>query len=147
MKKNLKKFRGNYKCKYCGNYFTSNSKEEIKRHEEELHGCFRDINPRKPKATRDRIGFKEPDEKEFIRKSVTGLDMIYRWDEKEWRYRIYIDCLKYKPGEEVEVIENKDGIYEVIGLEEMRREWNNAHNIVKIPDVDVICSFIDDEVY
>ena len=36
-----------YKCLYCGDFpFTSTDKDKIKRHEEYLHGCFRDINPR-----------------------------------------------------------------------------------------------------
>jgi hypothetical protein len=37
-----------YKCSYC--FHTSTDLDELKAHEEKFHGCFRDVNPRKPKA-------------------------------------------------------------------------------------------------
>ena len=37
-----------HKCNYC--YFQSPDIDIIKIHEEEIHGCYRDINPRKVKS-------------------------------------------------------------------------------------------------
>jgi len=47
----------NYKCLYCG--FNSTDVNDVKSHEEYLHGCFRDKNPRKLKFRKPKPTLKD----------------------------------------------------------------------------------------
>ena len=39
---------GKYECLYCG--YRNDVLDVVKLHEEKLHGCYRDLYPRKPKS-------------------------------------------------------------------------------------------------
>lgn len=77
LKQKGRKILKSTKCKYC-DYRTSNI-DYLKRHEEIMHGYFRDNSKRPTKRILDR--FPTPDEKVVVMNGVT-----YKWNEKKKVY-------------------------------------------------------------
>jgi SNF2 family DNA or RNA helicase len=143
----------NYKCLYCT--YSDTDLDIVKAHEEYLHGCFRDINPRsikkEPKKTK-------PFNPEEVYRNLTlddndtiiegklecvhfdkdgrkiplnrQLDIWYIYDSNQKRYRMYTDETKYGDYKEI-VYSKKTGTFTIKGIDTLRREWDKAHGIVK----------------
>ena len=67
---------GKHECYYCG--FRSNDLDVIKEHEERIHGCFRNVNPRK--ASRNKKSVDNKQKKDIL------LNGLYRWDKQTRNY-------------------------------------------------------------
>ena len=93
----------NFKCLYCT--FNSTDVEEVKAHEEYLHGCYRDINPRNPRGKPSKFKVRRESPEGDI---VQVGDTICKWD----GYK-YVDVKPTFKGivneEEPDVIEWGDG--------------------------------------
>jgi hypothetical protein len=112
-----------YKCYYCP--YNSTDKDDVRRHEEYLHGCFRDRVTRtsKKKKTKpvlkDRICFAR--HLPVNGNKDTKLDVLYELY-SDGSYRMYTDDLKY--GEHLEIVyDDVKGMFTIKGLEGLREEW------------------------
>ncbi len=133
MKRSLKEIGrslGRNKCKYCD--YRSNDIEKVKEHEEKLHNCYRNKNPRKIPIKKQKI---KVDSIWFARElpihnSNFKIDVLYEiWsDGHNYETRMFTDDLKY--GSHLEIIfDNKKQMYTIKNLKKLREEWNKKHGI------------------
>ncbi|MCK5635979.1 MAG: hypothetical protein KAH91_01055 [Thermoplasmatales archaeon] len=109
-----------HKCNYC--YFKSLDIDKVKAHEEYLHGCYRDLVPRKPKSKKSKPVLKH---KYLYGKHLplhnnpnVKIDVEYHiWSDEI--YRMYTDDLKY--GDHLEIVFNND--YTIKYLDKVRSEY------------------------
>jgi len=118
-----------YKCHYCG--LRHDNEEKIKKHEEKIHGCFRDINPRIP-ITKKNVFLREPSEEDkeyFGRLQIGGMDkfidITYKWNENTHDYDMFTDETKY--GDNIKILWNPEtNMFKICDIKRLRRDWKNA---------------------
>ena len=118
-----------HKCHYCD--WRHNNIKTIKKHEEKIHGCFRDINPRNPKTTKN-VFLREPAEEDkeyFGRLQIAGMDkfidITYKWNENTHDYDMFTDELKY--GDDIKILWNPEtNRFKICDIKRLRRDWKNA---------------------
>jgi hypothetical protein len=130
-----------YRCLYC--YFKSPNLEEVKRHEEHLHGCYRDKVTRTTKSTKPKPTLKEsiwfarhlP-----IRGTNFKIDVLYEFY-SDGSYKMFTDDLKY--GDHLEIVYDKSiGMYNVKNISKLREEYYRKQSEDVVSDVDALKEFI-----
>lgn len=117
-----------HNCIYCG--FENSNLNIIKEHEEDMHGCFRDINPRLPetKERKNHIYVDEVDKVPHLFKKGIQIDVYCYYDDSLQRTVFYTDSLKY--GKRVELKINDNGLLCIPNLNELRQVWNEKHDVI-----------------
>jgi len=116
-----------YKCLYC-EWRHDNLKKVIK-HEEEVHGFFRNDKNKSGELRKDFIEPEEEDKVMFDKLKIAGtdkfLDIKYVWNEKDGGYDIFTDATKY--GDYVKILwNNKTNKYKLRNVKKLRREYKNS---------------------
>lgn len=132
-----------YNCLYC--FFKSPSLDEVKSHEEYLHGCFRDINPRKVRSKKSKPKLKEsiwfarhlP-----LHNGDFRIDVLYEIY-SDGSYKMYTDDLKY--GDHLEIVYDSDKqMFTIKNLAKLRQEYYRKQGEDVITNVDSLKRFKDE---
>jgi len=134
----------NYRCLYCG--YVSCNLDEVKKHEEYLHGCYRDINPRIPKSKKssrpilkNSIWFARHLKLHNVDFKIDVLYEIY----SDSSYRMFTDDLKYGPRQEI-IFDNNTQMFTIKDIDKLREECYRNLGEDVITDVDSLERFKDE---
>ena len=116
-------------CLYCD--YTNSDIVELKEHERKIHGCFRDINPRKAKRKKV-ISSKEPDKIDWVYKDSMKIkntdeyiDVYHIWDTKRKDYRIFTNELLYSNFAEI-LFDNERLAYVVKNIKNIKKQYKET---------------------
>ena len=112
-----------YKCPYCE--WRHDKLKKIIKHEEEIHGYFRNKNNKqKNEPIEDKPKHPDVAGKLKVYNKDMLIDIIYKWNNKTAEYDMFTDETKY--GNDIKIIwDNDNNRFKLCNIKKLRKDWEN----------------------